>query len=92
MGNLLLTFPPDLRPEDFRPWINEDDARRKNLSPDEYAADQARLWREGLAAWGQDGDRISRLKESAEFVIYTPGSTAGVPVSIVKSFSALQDQ
>lgn len=87
MGNLLLTF-PDLRPEDFRPWINEDDARRKNLSPDEYAADQARLWREGLAAWGQDGDRIRRLKESAEFVIYTPGSTAGVPVSIVKSFSA----
>jgi len=26
IGNLLLTF-PDLAPEDFRPWINEDDAR-----------------------------------------------------------------
>ncbi|MBP8620305.1 MAG: ATP-binding protein [Firmicutes bacterium] len=87
MGNLLLTF-PELRPEDFRPWINEDDARRKNLSPEEYAAAQAQLWREGLAAWGQDGERIRRLKESAEFVIYTPGSTAGIPVSIVKSFSA----
>lgn len=87
MGNLLLTF-PDLRPEDFRPWINEDDARRKNLSPEEYAAAQAQLWREGLAAWGQDGERIRRLRESAEFVIYTPGSTAGIPVSIVKSFAA----
>src|SRR5215467_14285181 len=27
LTNLLLTF-PDLRPDDFLPWINEDDARR----------------------------------------------------------------
>src|SRR5574341_2033723 len=26
LGNLLLTF-PNLAPSDFRPWINEDDAR-----------------------------------------------------------------
>jgi len=32
--NLLLTF-PELRPEDFRPWINEDEARKKGLSPEE---------------------------------------------------------
>jgi DNA helicase HerA-like ATPase len=76
MPNLLLTF-PNLEPQDFRPWINEDDARKNNLSPDEYAAAQATLWREGLAAWGQDGERIRRLKHSAGFTIYTPGSTAG---------------
>ena len=87
MPNLLLTF-PNLEPQDFRPWINEDDARKNNLSPDEYAAAQATLWREGLAAWGQDGERIRRLKHSAGFTIYTPGSTAGVPVSILRSFSA----
>jgi hypothetical protein len=87
MANLLLTF-PDLRPEDFRPWINEDDARKKNLPPDDYAAAQAQLWKQGLASWGQDGERIRRLKDSAEFTIYTPGSTAGIPVSILKSFSA----
>ena len=52
MGNLLLTF-PELRPEDFRPWINEDDARRKNLSPEEYAAAQAQL---GGKVW-QHGDK-----------------------------------
>lgn len=91
MSNLLLTF-PDLRPGDFRPWINEDDARRNNLPPDEYAAAQANLWRDGLAAWGQDGRRIRRLRDSAEFTIYTPGSTAGVPVSILKSFSAPSKQ
>ena len=74
--NLLLTF-PDLAPEDFRPWINVDDARRKNLSADAYAAKQAELWRNGLAEWGQDGERIRMLRETTDFVIYTPGSDAG---------------
>ena len=85
--NLLLAF-PQLRPADFRPWINADDARRKGLSEDEFAAKQADLWRNGLADWGQDGARIEMLRESAEFVIYTPGSDAGVPVSILQSFAA----
>jgi hypothetical protein len=87
LTNLLLTF-PDLRPEDFRPWINEDDAARKGVSPDEYAKQQADLWRTGLASWGEDGERIRRLKAAADFTIYTPGSTAGIPVSIVRSFAA----
>jgi hypothetical protein len=87
LTNLLLTF-PDLRPEDFRPWINEEDAARKSVSPDEYARQQAELWRTGLESWGQDGERIRRLKSAADFAIYTPGSTAGIPVSIVRSFSA----
>ncbi len=86
LGNLLLTF-PELKAEDFAPWINEDDARTKGLSPEEYARQQAELWRKGLAAWGQDGGRIQRLREAAEFGIYTPGSTAGLPVSILKSFA-----
>ena len=29
-----------------------------------------------------------RLKDAAEFVVYTPGSNAGIPVSILKSFAA----
>jgi len=85
--NLLLTF-PELRAEDLRPWINIDDARRKGMSQDEYAAEQADLWRTGLADWGQDGARIRLLKESADYVIYTPGSDAGVPVSVLQSFAA----
>jgi hypothetical protein len=87
LTNLMLTF-PELRPEDFRPWINEDDARAKSLSPDEYAAHQAKLWRDGLASWGQDGERIRRLKDAADFAIYTPGSSAGIPISIISSFAA----
>jgi hypothetical protein len=87
LTNLMLTF-PELRPEDFRPWINEDDARAKSLSPDDYAVQQAKLWKEGLASWGEDGDRIRRLREAADFAIYTPGSSAGIPISIVASFAA----
>jgi hypothetical protein len=87
LGNLLLTF-PELRPEDFRPWINEDDASRKGMTPDKFAAAQSQLWKKGLESWNQDGDRIRRLREAAEFTIYTPGSQAGRPVSIMASFAA----
>ncbi|MFO0770544.1 MAG: ATP-binding protein [Nitrospiraceae bacterium] len=87
LGNLLLTF-PGLKGEDFQPWINEDDARKKGLSPADYAKAQAELWTKGLASWQQDGARIQRLRDAAEFSIYTPGSTAGLPISILKSFAA----
>ncbi len=75
--NLLLTF-PNLSPQDFAPWVEE------GVDPSQ----QANLWKEGLAKWGQDGDRIQRLRDAADFRIYTPGSNAGLPVSILKSFAA----
>ena len=34
LGNLLLTFSA-LDPGDFRPWVNDDDARRKGLTPEQ---------------------------------------------------------
>jgi hypothetical protein len=87
LANLALTF-PELRPEDFQPWINEDDARRKGMTPQDYAAKQAETWRKGLESWGQDADRIRKFRDATDVVIYTPGSNAGVPVSILKSFAA----
>ncbi len=87
LGDLLLTF-PNLAASDFRPWIDEDEARRNGKSPDDWAAAQANLWKTGLAKWDQDGGRIARLKDAAEFAIYTPGSDAGLQLSIVKSFAA----
>ncbi|HXS02002.1 MAG TPA: DUF87 domain-containing protein [Pyrinomonadaceae bacterium] len=75
--NLLLTF-PNLAPQDFAPWVEE------GVDP----AHQATLWKEGLAKWGEDGARIKRLQDAADFRIYTPGSNAGLPVSILKSFAA----
>ena len=87
LGNLALLF-PGLRPEDFRPWINEDEAAQKGLSPDDYARDQAGFWRKGLAEWGQDENRIRALLAAADISIYTPGSSAGLPLSVLKSFEA----
>jgi len=87
LPNLLLTF-PDLAPGDFRPWVNEDVARQRGVDPDAYAAQQAEAWRKGLASWGQDGDRIRRLREHADFAVYTPGSSAGRSVSVLASFDA----
>ena len=85
--NLLLTF-PELQAQDFTPWINQEEAAKKGLSPEAYADQQATLWRNGLLKWGQDGTRIQRLHESVDFIIYTPGSNAGVPISILRSFAA----
>lgn len=85
LTNLLLTF-PDLRSEDFAPWVNDDDARRAGKTPAEFAADQAGRWAKGLSDWGEDGARIKRLRDAAEFRLYTPGSTAGLPVSVFTSF------
>ncbi len=84
IANLLLTF-PELRPEDFRPWINEDDARKKGVSPDQFAAKQAEMWKKGLADWGQGPDRIQALKDKVDMAVYTPGSSAGLPVSVLSS-------
>ncbi|MGB5347075.1 MAG: hypothetical protein WBN23_12990, partial [Woeseia sp.] len=90
LGNLMLTF-PKLAPADFRPWINERAALDEGQTPDEYAAAQAALWKKGLAGWGQDGERITNLKNSSDVAIYTPGSEAGLPISVLKSFSAPQE-
>jgi hypothetical protein len=87
IGNLMLTF-PDLAPGDFKPWVDAGEAERKGLSVDEYAAATAGSWRKGLAEWNEDGERIRRLKEAAEVAIYTPGSDAGRPLSVLRSFAA----
>ena len=87
LSNLLLTF-PQLRGEDLEPWINAEDAQKKGLSTLEFAQQQADLWKKGLAEWGQSPDRIQRLKDAADFTIFTPGSTAGFPVSVLNSLDA----
>ncbi len=86
LTNLSLTF-PELKPDDFRPWINEQDALKKGLTPDKFAAKQAEMWRKGLASWGQEPERLARLQAAAQCAVYTPGSNAGLPISILRNFS-----
>ena len=86
LGNLLLAF-PNLLPEDFRPWIDAADAARAGLTPDDYSVRTAKAWKDGLAAWGQPQDRIKRFRDAVDISIYTPASNAGLPLTVLKSFS-----
>src|SRR6187455_1252826 len=51
LTNLLLTF-PDLEVKDFAPWVDPGEAERKGLNVEQYAQQQADLWKKGLESWG----------------------------------------
>jgi hypothetical protein len=85
--NALLHF-PDLAPQDFQPWINPDQARRAGQTLEQAAAAASEAWREGLESWDLPPERLRALQNSVEFAVYTPGSDAGLPVSIVASLKA----
>lgn len=87
IANFLLTF-PHLSTEEFKPWVNPDDAKRRGLSVEDFAADQAKTWQKGLADWGQDAARVQKLRETVDVNIFTPGSSSGIPVSIMASLAA----
>ena len=77
LGNLLLTF-PNLAPADFAPWVEE------GVSAEETAA----AWAQGLAAWGEGPERIKKFRDAVDLAIYTPGSSAGRSISILRSLAA----
>ena len=87
MGNLLLNF-PSFRPDDFLEWVDPAEAGRQNISTEQLAQNTAELWKSGLEGWGIDGDRMRRLGTTADFAIYTPGSTAGIGLNVVGSLQA----
>jgi hypothetical protein len=85
LSNLLLTF-PQLDPTEFAPWVNLDEARLAGIDAATFTAREASRWREGLAESGQGPERIARLLTAAEFTLYTPGSRAARPLSILRTF------
>ncbi len=87
LTNLLLHFPA-LAPQDFKPWIDPELARRSGKSLEQAAQDASIAWQGGLQKWGISPERIRALKNAAQFAIYTPGSDAGLSVSILSSLKA----
>jgi DNA helicase HerA-like ATPase len=87
LTNLLLHF-PELLPQDFQPWIDPEVARRANISLEKASEEAANSWRNGIKEWGMDQARIMDLKNAVDFAIYTPGSDAGIPVSVLSSLAA----
>jgi len=86
MGDLLLTF-PDLKPDDFLPWIDPTEAANKGMDIKDYAKELADKWKTNLAKSGQTQKRIQELRNSVDMVIYTPASKAGISISILGSFA-----
>ena len=82
--NAILHF-PDLAPADFAPWINAAVAEREGKTVEQAAQETADLWRNGLAGWEIGPERIQALKNSVQFSVYTPGSDAGLSLSILAS-------
>ncbi|HEX4969416.1 MAG TPA: hypothetical protein VFV69_00105, partial [Steroidobacteraceae bacterium] len=87
LGNLLLTF-PHLEAAEFLQWVDPGEGQRKGLSVEQYAAQTAETWKKGLAEWGQTPERIGKFRDAVDLAIYTPGSEAGLPLSVVRSFAA----
>ena len=87
LGNLMLHF-PDQQARDFEPWIDPETARREGKSVPALATETAQRWRAGLAEWGLGREQLLALRDAVDYTLYTPGSTAGVPVSILTSFQS----
>lgn len=84
IANMMLAF-PDFKGSDFRPWINEDDAVKKGRTADEHAEKTARMWEDGIGQWGQSPERVREFRDKVDVNVFTPGSKAGIPVSILSS-------
>ena len=87
MTNLALNF-PSLSPSDFRPWVDEAAAVRDGKDADIVAEETAAMWADGLRSWGLGTEQMQALADASPVTIYTPGSTAGVPINIVGSLAA----
>lgn len=87
LTNLLLHF-PELAAQDFQPWLDADTIRRQGRTVEAAAVETAAQWKEGLAEWGIDQERIRALAASAQFAVYTPGSDAGLQISVLSSLES----
>ena len=85
LTNLALHF-PNLSQQDFEPWMDAEGARREGKSVADKAAETAAMWKKGLADWGLGAEQITALSSAVDYAIYTPGSTAGIPINIMASF------
>jgi hypothetical protein len=90
LANLLLTF-PNLAPDEFKPWVDADAARRAGTSVDAAAADVAKRWSDGLARWSLDADDVRDLREGAAFRVITPGTNAAEPLHVLSALEAPSD-
>ena len=87
MGNLALRF-PELAAADFEEWVDPAEAAREGIDTAELAARTAERWTKGLAGSGLGPADVRAFTDGAEVRIFTPGSTAGIPLNVLGDLSA----
>jgi hypothetical protein len=87
LANLLLLF-RNLDAASFEPWIDAAAAARAGKDARTAAGEAAAAWRKGLEGWGLGPDDVAALADAHEAVVYTPGSSAGVPLDVLDSLEA----
>jgi len=85
MVNLLLSF-PDLSPGAFDPWLPSDAVAGRERS--EVAAEEAELWRSGLARSGLGTEDLQAVASGLRWQLFTPGVSSGAPLDILPALSA----
>jgi len=84
LTNLVLSW-PEIGDNQFADWVDPSKLEGGQTAS-ELGAKMAGIWRNGLAGDGLGPDDIRQLRESTRFTIYTPGSSSGVPVSMLEKF------
>ena len=87
LTNLLLLF-KSLDGPSFAPWVDPEAARAAGKSVETVGAETAAAWKKGLAEWELSEKDVAALEQARDAVIYTPGSTSGVPLNILQSLDA----
>jgi hypothetical protein len=87
LANLLLLF-DGLDAASFEPWIDAEAARRDGRDVKQAAAEAAASWKKGLAEWGLSAEDVAALRKNHDAVVFTPGSSAGVPLNVLQSLDA----
>lgn len=82
MGDLCLTD-PKFSADTFKTWVR-DEALAKGEEVDAYAKKVSAMWKDGIEGSKQDSERVAKFHHVKK-TIYTPGSSAGIPVNIISS-------
>ncbi|MFT7578799.1 MAG: hypothetical protein ACI9MR_000460 [Myxococcota bacterium] len=85
LTNLALSW-PNLDAEHFGAWVDPAKLESGKNTAAELGAKTANIWREGLAADGLGSADIETLRGRTHVTVYTPGSSAGVQVSMLDRF------
>lgn len=87
LGSLALNF-PGLQPADFIPYADPAVLAQSGQTAESWAEQAASSWKTGIESSGQSAARMAALKAANPVHLFTPGSSAGLQLSLLADFAA----